>query len=202
MFTRFNDERQVIISETVGEICYWPKVWLTSQFEELDQEILWRQDSIKIFGRKVPLPRLTAWYGDPGATYSYSGILNQPQLWTDRLKQLKIQVESIAQQPFNAMLANRYAGGHQYQGYHADDEKELGVRPVIASVSFGGTRRFVIREKHGQRRFSIDLEDGSLLVMRGALQEHFEHAIMKTQKPVAPRINLTFRRIIGVDHTS
>lgn len=197
MFTISRSVARVILSDSTGELIYWPRVWADSQFDQLDRETEWRQEFLRIFGRDVPLPRLTAWYGDAGAVYRYSGILNQPLPWTIRLRQLKKVAEQVAQNPFNAVLLNRYANGQQHQGYHADDEAELGEEPVIASASFGGTRRFLVKEKAGSRRFSLDLEDGSLLIMRGALQKYFVHAIGKTAKDVTPRINLTFRFIIG-----
>jgi len=186
---------EVVLADATGELLYWRRVWADSLLSSLDHTISWRQDSFRIYGREHPLPRLTAWYGDPGAIYRYSGIVNEPQPWTPLLLEIKARVEQIVGQEFNSVLANRYAHGGQHQGYHADDEVELGVKPCIASVSFGATRRFRVLARDKSRSFALDLEDGSLLVMRGAMQEHYVHALSKTAKPVGLRINLTFRQI-------
>lgn len=185
----------VLLDSDLGRAEYFPRFITPSCFEVLDTSIAWQQDVFKIYGREVPFPRLTAWYGDPDAVYRYSGITNQPRPWLPVLLELKKHVEDATGEVFNSVLLNRYADGSQHQGYHADDEPELGEMPVIASLSFGGTRRFRLKQRQGPIRISCDLEDGSLLVMAGALQRHFLHAILKTRKPVAPRINLTFRKI-------
>lgn len=185
----------LLLDSELGRAEYFPGFITPSQFDALDASIAWQQDVLKIYGREIPFPRLTAWYGDPDAVYRYSGIVNKPRPWLPLLLDLKRQVEAATGGTFNSVLLNRYADGSQHQGYHADDEIELGNRPLIASLSFGGTRRFRLKQKNGPLRITCDLEDGSLLVMAGALQHHFVHAIVKTRRAVAPRINLTFRLI-------
>lgn len=186
---------QILLDEKRGRLLYFPDVFSPDYFLRLDQEIAWQQDSIKIFGRTVPLPRLTAWYGDSGVSYKYSGIINNPKPWTLCLQEIKSQVEQLTGASFNSVLLNRYAHGEDHQGYHADDEPELGEKPFIASVSFGAARMFRLKEKRGVKRLGILLEAGSVLIMAGALQSHFLHALPKSRKVREPRINLTFRKI-------
>ncbi|ASC73576.1 hypothetical protein XM38_045450 [Halomicronema hongdechloris C2206] len=182
-----------------GELFYYPQ-WVSdppSLFEHLQQTIPWRQDWISLYGKRHPLPRLTAWYGDPGAAYTYSGIAMAPQPWTPTLARLKAALESVAGVPFNSVLLNYYRHGRDSMGWHSDDEPELGPNPVIASLSLGGSRRFVLRHKSKPQLAKLDLTlaSGSLLIMAAATQHHWQHRVPKTTKPVAPRINLTFRCI-------
>jgi alkylated DNA repair dioxygenase AlkB len=167
-----------------------------SLLDELDREIVWRQDRIKIFGRTNPLPRLTAYYGDPGTAYKYSGIVNEPEPWTPTLLTLRKSLRDALGADFNAVLVNRYADGSQHMGYHADDEPELGPSPLIASLSFGATRRFLVKSCDGRERFALDLEDRSLLIMAGSFQLDYRHALAKTKRQVGLRINLTFRQVL------
>lgn len=156
----------------------------------------WRQESIKLYGREIPLPRLTAWHGDEGAAYRYSGIANAPAPWTPALLEIKAAVEHAAGAAFNGVLLNRYRTGLDGVAWHSDVEPEFGGDPVIASVSFGATRRFQLRHKaRKELRAELDLTHGSLLVMRGATQRHWVHQVPKTKKPVGERINLTFRLV-------
>jgi len=161
--------------------------------ERLLSEVDWRQDTARIVGREVPLPRLTAWYGDAG--YRYSGIDNPPQPWLPLLAELKARAEDLACTTFNSVLANLYRDGRDSMGWHSDDEPSLGRNPVIASLSFGAVRRFRLKHKREPMSLTLDLEPGSCLVMAGALQHHWRHALPKTRKPVGPRVNLTFRLI-------
>lgn len=157
----------------------------------------WRQESVQLFGKQVPMPRLTAWYGDKG--YSYSGLYNKPQPWLPVLLALKEQVEQASKQPYNSVLLNLYRSGQDSMGWHADDEPELGAQPSIASLSLGGDRRFSFkhRSRKDLKATSITLHHGSLLLMQGATQHHWLHHIPKTKHPVQPRINLTFRLVKG-----
>lgn len=166
-------------------------------FEQLRDEINWRQDRIKIYGKEIDLPRKTAWYGDNGKSYSYSGIHLIPAPWTPTLLQVKARVEDAVDVRFNSVLLNLYRHGTDSMSWHADDEPELGQNPVIASVSFGGTRRLVFRHRHNKSlKTDVELTHGSFLLMAGDTQHFWQHQVPKTARTVAPRINLTFRVIM------
>jgi len=165
-------------------------------YDDLLRNVAWKQEIITIMGSKVPIPRLTAWYGDAGRDYSWSGITQHPLLWTPELLRIKGRVENAAGVIFNSVLLNLYRDGRDSVAWHSDDEPELGQNPVIASVSFGATRRFQFKhQQNADLRLSIDLTPGSLLLMRGTTQHYWKHQIPKTKTPCGPRINLTFRII-------
>lgn len=166
-------------------------------FAALDRSTQWRQDQIKVFGKTMPLPRLTAWHGNSDKCYTYSGIEMCPEPWTDTLLEIKAQVEDCAGVKFNSVLLNKYRTGQDSVAWHSDDEAELGKDPVIASVSFGATRRFAFKHKYDKHldRISIDLTHGSLVLMRGPTQHFWQHQVPKTAKTISARINLTFRSI-------
>ena len=165
-------------------------------FDALLTDIQWRHEAITIFGKKILQPRLTAWCGDPYKTYTYSGLTLKTQTWTNILLQIKKQVEIKAGVSFSGALLNQYRGGQDSMGWHSDNEKELGENPVIASVSLGATRKFKFRHRQKKELItSIDLTDGSLLLMKGQTQHHWLHSISKTARPTEPRINITFRII-------
>ena len=157
----------------------------------------WEQLQLRMFGRRVSAPRLTAWYGDPGATYAYSGITHEPLPWPKPLASLRERLCEAIGLDFNSVLGNHYRDGNDGMGWHSDDEPELGDDPVIASLSLGATRRFQLR--HRTRRDletqSLALSHGSLLVMSGPTQHHWKHALPKTRTCHDVRINLTFRRL-------
>jgi alkylated DNA repair dioxygenase AlkB len=163
--------------------------------QDLLREIPWAQRSLRMFGREIPEPRLVAWLGDPEAVYSYSGRRNTPLAWTPRARALRDALAAELGNAFNGVLANLYRNERDGMGYHADDEPELGPQPLIASLSFGAPRRFVVRARRGEARHELLLGHGSLLVMGGTLQKEFVHALPKQRAPAAQRINLTFRRI-------
>ena len=166
-------------------------------FISLRDTIDWKHEPIWMFGKKVMQPRLTAWYGDEGKTYRYSGILMKPIMWTAGLIEVKNKIEEVTGAHFNSALLNLYRDGKDSMGWHRDNEPELGLSPVIASVSFGDTRRFLFRRYLEKKiKTEVSLENGSLLLMRGEAQTHWEHSIPKTAMSVAPRINITFRKII------
>ena len=171
----------------------------TALLAELTTTIAWRQEPIKLFGKEVLQPRLTAWHGDPAARYQYSGLALEPHPWTPALQQLRAQVEAATGTRFNSVLLNLYRSGQDSMGWHADNEPELGPAPVIASVSLGGTRRFRLKPRDLQRTphapVSLELTAGSLLVMRGCTQRYWLHAVPKTARPAGPRLNLTFRAV-------
>ena len=159
--------------------------------------ISWQQDWITLYGRSLPQPRLTAWYGDAGKTYTYSGITMQPSPWTENLLNLKATVEAVSGVTFNSVLLNLYRDGNDSMGWHSDDEPELGQNPVIGSLSLGGTRRFRLRHRvQTGLKHELELTSGSFLLMQGTTQHYWQHHIPKTRRCVSPRINLTFRRIL------
>ena len=168
-------------------------------FEALKNEIQWQQDIIQIAGKRVPIPRLNAWYGDVDAQYSYSGLTLNPKPWTDTLLELKATLENYLNESFNSVLVNYYRDGNDSVAWHCDNEPELGVNPLIASLSLGETRRFSLRGpvNADAKTFHIDLAGGSLLIMAGQTQTLWRHQLAKTKKPVGPRINLTFRQIVS-----
>lgn len=166
-------------------------------FENLIRSIAWQQDEIRMFGKLLPIPRLQAWYGDEMKSYTYSGIKMTPNSWTKTLLAIKYRIESVCSETFSSVLLNRYRDGQDSMGWHADDEKELGQNPVIASVNFGATRTFQMRRKDDHKEKKVlELGNGSLLVMQGSTQHFWQHQIPKTAKEVGERVNLTFRRII------
>ena len=160
------------------------------------RELNWKQREISLFGRRVAEPRLTAWYGDPSAVYTYSGIQLIPLPWHPSLLDIKSRIEKLTAGTFNSVLANAYRDGSDSMGWHRDDEKELGRCPVIASVSLGEERRFLVRKK-GAKSTAVILEHGSLLLMKGESQQRYQHSLPKTRRPVGYRINLTYRMIRG-----
>ena len=165
--------------------------------KSLMDKIKWKQDYINFFGKTHPLPRLTAWYGDTNMNYTYSGIPMTPYPWNSELLEIKKRADKYAKNNFNSVLLNYYRSGNDSVSWHSDDEKELGDQPIIGSVSFGATRKFRLRNKNNKKMIhNIELENGSLLIMKKLTQQYWEHEIPKTKKKVAERINLTFRTIL------
>lgn len=166
--------------------------------DTLTRTLQWRSETITMFGRTMLQPRLIAFYADAGLSYRYSRRTFTGLPWTPLLGSLRLLAEQTAQSPLNSVLANLYRDQNDSMGMHADDEPELGANPVIVSMSFGATRRFVM--KHRTRKdlppLEIPLDDSSILVMRGATQHHWVHGIKKETRPKGPRVNLTFRRIV------
>ena len=185
-----------------GEVFLYPGFFPAPEADRLLQELgdatAWRQDTIRLYGKTIDVPRLTAWYGDEGTRYIYSGIENVPLPWTPPLLEVKRAVEPPCGVVFNSVLLNRYRTGKDSVSWHADDEPEFGARPVIASVSFGGTRCFQLKHKtRRELKASVALTHGSLLIMRGGTQANWLHQIPKTAKRVEERLNLTFRAIVA-----
>ena len=162
-------------------------------FDHLLENIDWRQEHATLFGRRIALPRLTAWYGEHD--YGYSGIHHQAASLPPLLMNLKAGVESLARVGFNSVLLNLYRKGRDSMGWHSDDEAALGAEPVIASLSLGARRRFQFKHRTTDERISLDLPHGSCLIMRGRCQACWRHQLPKTAKPTGPRINLTFRTV-------
>ena len=166
-------------------------------YAELRDTIPWEVHRIRLFGREHASPRLSCWIGDAGASYRYSGTRFQPQPWPAALHPIRERLTRELGVAFNSVLANRYRDGRDAMGWHGDDERELGPAPVIASLSLGATRRFVLKHRqHPERKLALPLPPGSLLVMAGATQQHYRHALPRTARPVGERINLTFRRVL------
>ncbi len=166
-------------------------------FQILLNEINWRQDKMKLYGKEINLPRKTAWYGDQDKSYTFSGIHLDPEPWTPTLLQVKQRIEEVSEVEFNSVLLNLYRHGNDGISWHTDAEPELGENPVIGSVSFGGARRFMFRHRQDQDlKAEVELTHGSFLLMAGETQHFWQHQIPKTSRKVEPRINLTFRVII------
>lgn len=166
-------------------------------FAALMREVRWERHELVLFGRRVQAPRLSAWHAEPGCDYRYSGLSLRAQPFTPALAEIRARVEALAGTGFNSVLLNLYRDGADGMSWHSDDEPELGAAPLIASVSFGAERRFLLRRRDQPRdRLCIELPDGSLLVMLPPLQHFWQHSVPKTRRAVGPRINLTWRRIL------
>lgn len=166
-------------------------------FTELKNITQWKQEGMMMFGKYVNFPRLTAWYADEGKTYEYSGLKNIPNKWTAPLLSLKSKIEVETQSTFNSVLLNYYRNGLDSMGWHSDDEPELGVNPIIASLNLGAARKMQFRHRYQkEQKLELELSSGSLLIMKGSIQHFWQHQIPKQTKILEPRINLTFRNII------
>ena len=161
-------------------------------FAELRADVPWKQEG----GKGRLFPRLTAWYADPGLTYSYSGVTHHGLEWTPTLFEVLRRVEEASGATFNSLLLNLYRGGQDSIGFHTDAEPELGPNPAVASISLGAVRTFVMKHIGTGEKLTFDLPHGSLLVMGGTSQHHWLHGVPKTAREVGERINLTFRRIL------
>lgn len=166
---------------------------------ELVRDTPWRHEAVTIYGKRYMQPRLIAWYGDTGQSYSYSGIKLEPLPWTNTLSRLRDLVQDHVNERFNSVLLNYYRDNRDSMGFHSDDEKELGQTPVIASVSLGATRTFVLKHKTRPelKPVRLELPSGSLLLMKGLTQKNWKHGIEKQSNPCGPRVNLTFRQIFA-----
>jgi alkylated DNA repair dioxygenase AlkB len=166
-------------------------------FAALMQEIEWQHDRIKLYGKEIITRRKVAWHGNKPYRYTYSHSTKTAQSWTPNLAKLKREIEAASGATFNCCLLNLYHSGEEGMAWHADDEKELLPHGAIASVSLGPARRFILRDKKSKEKCEILLEHGSLLVMQGETQTHWEHALPVMKRVTQPRINLTFRTIVA-----
>ncbi|MCT4303355.1 alpha-ketoglutarate-dependent dioxygenase AlkB [Elizabethkingia anophelis] len=200
----FQDDEAVTKADLVsirnGEYIYFPNFFSRSEsdiyFQKLKASILWKQESMHMYGKEVLFPRLTAWYGDNDKPYSFSGITLEPLSWTKELLEIKNKIEPISKTKFNSVLLNKYRDGNDSISWHTDAEKELGTNPIIGSVNFGATRKFQLKHIETKEKIEIELAHGSLLIMQGELQHFWQHQVPKTAKKINERINLTFRVII------
>lgn len=166
--------------------------------DELISTTAWRQEAVVVWGKSHTQPRLVAWFGDEGKSYSYSGIYLTPSPWTGLLLKLRSKVQSLSNTDFNSVLLNYYRDGNDSMGFHSDNERELGETPTIASLSFGAERLFTMKSKSGrQPDIKIRLSSSSLLLMKGDTQKNWKHGIQKSSTPLGPRVNLTFRKILS-----
>jgi alkylated DNA repair dioxygenase AlkB len=184
-------------------LALWPDFLPAAESRELLRELAatapWEQSLIRIAGRELPIPRLNVWYGDPGTNYGYSGARLESHPWTPALAALRRRVETITGREFNSALLNCYRSGLDSVDWHSDDEAVLGPEPAIATLSLGAARRFELRHRTqpGLRRHLV-LENGSLLLMAGALQRHWRHRIPKQPAVADRRISITFRLVRSI----
>ena len=182
-----------------AELLFWPQTDLGQDYNRLLNALIggsnWRQEKITVYGKAYRQPRLSAWHGDLG--YSYSGIRLEPEPWTPTLLDIRQQVQNLARQDFNSVLLNYYRDQNDRMGMHSDDESELGQQPVIASLSLGETRTLLLRHKTRKdlKTIKLPLPSGSLLVMRGDTQQYWRHGINSERSPCGARVNLTFRTV-------
>tara|TARA_E500000178_G_C16787895_1_gene646645 strand:- start:58 stop:663 length:606 start_codon:yes stop_codon:yes gene_type:complete len=168
-----------------------------SYFLELQDTIPWQIDPITVFGKTYPQPRMTSLHGHTTDPYGYSGIVMQPKPMTKSLLDIESKIKTYCTEDFTTVLLNLYRTGKDSNGWHADDEPELGKNPIIASVSFGAERYFHLKHKHDKAlRLKFILAHGSLLLMEGTTQHFWKHQIAKTARTIGPRINLTFRKVL------
>lgn len=165
-------------------------------FNALMENIEWKNDEAIIYGKHIITKRKVAWYGNSNFSYTYSNTTKEALSWTKELLELKQLIEKISGDTFNSCLLNLYHNGDEGMAWHSDDEKSLGLNTCIASLSFGAERKFSLKHKVSKDTISQLLENGSLLIMKGATQSNWLHCLPKTKKVTTPRINLTFRTII------
>jgi len=182
-----------------GCVQYYPQIWNETQcaamFDALLQSLHWETDQLVMFGEVITTKRKVVWVGDEGRSYTYSGVKKHPHPWTAELLAIKANLEELAQWKFNSCLLNLYHNGSEGMGWHSDNEPELNPKAPIASLSLGEIRKFAFRHKIDKTVSPVFLENGSVLMMHAPTQESWQHSLLKTSKPLGPRINLTFRDI-------
>jgi len=156
----------------------------------------WKHDELILFGKQIITKRKVAWFGDENIKYSYSNSTKTALVWTPEILKLKELVEIKTGEKFNSCLLNLYHNGSEGMAWHSDNEKELGVNPAIASLSFGATRKFSLKHITTKQKVELLLQSGNLLVMKSETQHKWIHSLPKTKKVQTPRINLTFRNSI------
>jgi len=182
-----------------GRVNYFPGIFdeasCADSFNKMRASLRWQPDQVYLFGKIITTKREVAWVGDMGCSYTYSGVQKHPQAWTPELLLIKCKIESLAEFEFNSCLLNYYHSGSEGMGWHSDDEIELDSKAPIASLSLGGVRKFAFKHKVDKMTTPLFLENGSALIMHSPTQKHWNHGLLKTKLIVAPRINLTFRKI-------
>lgn len=196
----FNNEPILNILPFDGNVCYYGKIFASEQanfyYDSLLNSIQWKNDEAHIYGKHIVTARKVAWYGDKEFSYKYSGITKTALKWTQELLDLKIKTEELTGSNYNSCLLNLYHNGDEGMAWHSDDEKTLGNKMSIASLSFGAERKFAFKHKRTKDYVSLILEHGSLLEMKDETQINWLHRLPPTTKVKRPRINLTFRTII------
>jgi len=196
----FNTEPILKLLPFDGEVDYYGKIMndgaARHYLNQLLTTIEWKNDEAVIFGRHIITKRKVAWYGDRDFNYTYSNITKQALPWTPELTELKNLTEKISGSSYNSCLLNLYHTGEEGMAWHSDDEKTLGYHAAIASLSFGAERKFSFKHKETKETVSVILEQGSLLVMKGATQTNWLHRLPPTAKVKSPRVNLTFRLMV------
>lgn len=168
----------------------------TKYFEQLMETVPWKNDEVVIFGKHIITKRKVAWFGDSNFSYTYSNTTKQATIWTKELLELKNLAEEKCQTTFNSCLLNLYHNGAEGMGWHSDDEKSLQNECTIASLSLGAERKFLLKHKQTKQAVSVQLQNGSLLAMKGATQTNWLHSLPKTTRVSTARINLTFRSMV------
>ena len=196
LFSSKTDDLQLPDAELEYHAEFYDQAHAHQLYEKILHETEWRQDTLTVYGKQHLTPRLSCWMGEPWMDYTYSNHTMKTDPWSDTLLKVKQKIEQQCGDTFNSVLINYYRDGRDSNGWHSDDEPELGPRPIIASLSLGAARDFHLRHKKDKTlKHSISLENGSLLMMRGTTQSHWQHHIPKRAN-VLGRINLTFRTIV------
>lgn len=195
-----NEEEHLPIED--GCLRYFPQ-WLDAAeaaelFTQIKQQVEWEQSTLRLYGNNIKIPRLNAWYGDKHCSYAYSGSQLSLRPWLPVLDELRQRLQTLAQSSLNSVLVNLYRDGNDSVAWHSDDEPELGRNPLIASISLGVEREFHLRHRYKKtiKPQKLLLAHGSLLLMSGELQHHWQHQIPKVKGLAGERINLTFRHVI------
>lgn len=189
-------ENLLSVDGTLGLIrSFYQGRYANSLLQQLSAEIDWLEEQLVVYGRRVTVPRLMSWHGDPGMHYRYARIDHPPSPWTETLLRIREDLQNCCHSSFNSVMANLYRNGRDSMGRHADNEAELGAEPVIASISLGASRLLRFRHNHNGQTLDIELGHGDMLLMSGTLQQHWQHELPKTGRSKSARINLTYRKI-------